>query len=137
MPRRLEPVTSVGYPPSKEEYGNGGCDGPPQREQEIGQEAEDREDHPDYFFLHWECLAEHFRRGGAILRKSAKREVVNRRFHSEPQLYFKFLKFPVPWVPSYRRARPDDDSLNSGIQDHLGCEPRFGEEENRWAGLNH
>jgi len=76
MPLRLEPVTAVGYPPSKEEYGYGGGDGPPQREQEIGQEAEDREDHPEYFFLHRNCLGEHFRRGGAILRKSAKPEVV-------------------------------------------------------------
>jgi len=76
MPLRLEPVTAVGYPPSKEEYGDVGGDGPRQREQEIGQEAEDREDHPEYFFLHRECLGGHFRRGGAILRKSTKREVV-------------------------------------------------------------
>jgi hypothetical protein len=82
MPRRLEPVTTVGCPPSKEEYWDGGGDRPPQREQEIGQEAEDREDHPEYFFLHWECLGEHFRRGGAILRKSAKREVVIRPLRS-------------------------------------------------------
>ena len=82
MPRRLEPVTAVGYPPSKVKYGDGGCDGPPQREQEIGQESEDREDHPEYFFLHWERLGEHFRRGGAILRQSAKQEVVIRPLHS-------------------------------------------------------
>jgi len=75
--QRLEPVTAVGYPPRKQEYGEGGGDGPPQREQEIGQEAEDREDHPEYFFLHSEYLGEHFRRGGAILRKSTKQEVVS------------------------------------------------------------
>ena len=64
-------------PTKQEEYGDGGGDGPPQREQEIGQEADDREDCPEYFFPHWQCLGEHFPRGGAILRKSRKREVVS------------------------------------------------------------
>src|SRR5215469_5084825 len=84
MPVRLEPVTAVGYPPSKEEYGDGGGDGPPQREQEIGQQAEDREDHPEYFFLHGECLGEHFRRGGATLPKSTKRGAVSGAYRSMP-----------------------------------------------------
>lgn len=76
MRRRSEPITAVDDPPGKEEYREGGGDSPPQREQKIGEQAEDREDHPEYFFLHWECLRRTLPPGRCNITQVSEAELV-------------------------------------------------------------
>lgn len=53
----LEPIAAVGDPPRKNHDGDGRDDPPPEWQDEIGDEAEDREDRPEDFSLHQEILA--------------------------------------------------------------------------------
>ena len=47
-----EPVAAVGNPPGSEHDGNCGEEGPPERQQEVGEQAEDRERSPEDLLLH-------------------------------------------------------------------------------------
>ena len=54
--RRLEPAATVGNPPRDENDRKGGDNSPPQREDEIRQQAEDEEYNPEDFLLHIEIV---------------------------------------------------------------------------------
>ena len=63
---KLEPVGAVGDPPTQGEDGDGGRYGPPEGQEEVGDEAEDGESEPEHFLLHrrivggkcgvWRCV---------------------------------------------------------------------------------
>jgi hypothetical protein len=48
----LEPVGAVGDPPAQDADGKSGGDGPPERQKEVGDEAEYGESEPEHFPLH-------------------------------------------------------------------------------------
>src|SRR5271163_1885621 len=58
LPRNLKPVRAVGDPPGEHTDGDGGADGPPDWEGEVGDEAEGGEGHPEDFLLHKGIVAE-------------------------------------------------------------------------------
>ncbi len=49
---RSEEVAAVGEPPACEADGDGGEEGPPEREHEVGEHAQERERQPEDFALH-------------------------------------------------------------------------------------
>ena len=48
----LEPIAAVGYPPGDEQDGNSRGYAPPERQDEVGDQAEPNEEHPEYFAFH-------------------------------------------------------------------------------------
>ncbi len=52
VPGELEPIAAVGYPPGDEQDGNSRGYAPPERQEEVGDQAEPNEEHPEYFALH-------------------------------------------------------------------------------------
>jgi hypothetical protein len=69
-----EPAGAVGHPPAGEEDRNGGADGPPERQRQVGDKAEQREGHPEDLFLHGESVAQ-----GADTRRGIPRAAGARR----------------------------------------------------------
>lgn len=56
MPLLLEPVAAVGYPPTHVSDRDCGNQGPPDRKAEVGEEAEQDEENPEDFALHFRIL---------------------------------------------------------------------------------
>jgi len=52
VPGELEPIAAVGYPPGDEQDGNSRGYAPPERQDEVGNQAEPNEEHPEYFAFH-------------------------------------------------------------------------------------
>jgi hypothetical protein len=52
VPGELEPIAAVGYPPGDEQDGNSRGYAPPERQDEVGDQAEPNEQHPEYFAFH-------------------------------------------------------------------------------------
>jgi len=52
VPGELEPIAAVGYPPGDEQDGNSRGYAPPKRQDEVGDQAEPNEEHPEYFAFH-------------------------------------------------------------------------------------
>jgi hypothetical protein len=48
----LEPIAAVGDPPGDEQDGNSRGYAPPERQDEVGDQAESNEEHPEYFAFH-------------------------------------------------------------------------------------
>ena len=73
MPRNvaaeLEPIAAVGYPPGDEQDGNSRGYAPPERQDEVGDQAEPNEEHPEYFAFH-----DFHSKPGAKYRGLARRE---------------------------------------------------------------
>jgi len=53
----LEPIAAVGDPPAGHPDRDGGDDGPPKRQCQVGDETNDHEGHPKDFALHGIILA--------------------------------------------------------------------------------
>ncbi len=54
----LEPIAAVGHPPRYEKEWECRGDGPPEGQDEVRQQAQQREHHPEDLFLHEEIVSE-------------------------------------------------------------------------------
>ena len=66
----LEPIAAVGDPPGDEQDGDSRGYAPPQRQDEVGDQAEPNEEHPEYFAFH-----DFHSKPGAKYRGLVRREV--------------------------------------------------------------
>jgi hypothetical protein len=72
VPGELEPIAAVGYPPGDEQDGNSRGYAPPERQDEVGDQAEPNEEHPEYFAFH-----DFHSKPGAKYRGLVRREVAS------------------------------------------------------------
>ena len=72
VPGELEPIAAVGYPPGDEQDGNSRSYAPPERQDEVGDQAEPNEEHPEYFAFH-----DFHSKPGAKYRGLVQREVAS------------------------------------------------------------